>query len=118
TPNLRWNISCADDGGICRNHHALQTVSQLANVVPPPLAGGEQRDRVRRDRLRPHAKMRSDRAKRMIDKRWNVGQPLAQRRDPQHVDVEAIVEILSKAAGLDLALEIPVRGRDDARGDL
>src|SRR5207249_6811486 len=63
-------------------------------------------------------KMRSDRPKRMIDKRWNVGQPLAQRRDPQHVDVEAIVEILSKAASLDLALEIPVRGRDDARGDL
>ena len=48
----------------------------------------------------------------MIDQRWNVGQPLAQRRDPQRVDVEAIVEILPKAARVDLALEIAVGGRD------
>ena len=62
--------------------------------------------------------MRGDRPQQMIDKRWHVGQPLAQRRDPQRVDVEAIVEILPKAARLDLALEIAVGGRDDARRDL
>src|SRR5882757_381616 len=28
-PNLRGHISRADDGGISRNHHPLQTVSQL-----------------------------------------------------------------------------------------
>ncbi len=34
------------------------------------------------------------------------------------MDVEPIVEILTEAARLDLALEIPVGGRDDARCDL
>ena len=45
------------------------------------------------------------------------GRPLAQRRHAQRVDVEAIVEILSKAARVDFALEIAVGGRDDARRD-
>ncbi len=53
----------------------------------------------------------------MLDERRDVGQPIAQRRDPQRVDVEPVVEILPEAAGLDLALEIAIRGRDDARGD-
>ena len=56
--------------------------------------------------------------KQVLDERRHVGQPLAQRRHPQRVDVEAIVEILTEAAGLDLALEIAVGGRDDARRDL
>ena len=56
--------------------------------------------------------------KQMIDEHRDVGQPLAQRRNPQRVDVEAIVEILTEAARLDLALEIAVGGRDDARRDL
>ena len=53
----------------------------------------------------------------MLDERRHVGQPLAQRRDAQRVDVEAIVEVLTEAARLDLALEIAIGGRDDARRD-
>ena len=62
--------------------------------------------------------LRGDGAKQMFDENGYVGQPFAQRRNPQRVHVEAIVEVLAKATGLHLALEIPVGGRDDARGDL
>ena len=67
--------------------------------------------------LRPHAELRGDRAKQMIDECRDIGQPLAQRRHAQRVHVEPIVEILPKAARLDLVLEIAVRRRDDARRD-
>ena len=54
----------------------------------------------------------------MLDEQGHVGQPLAQRRDSQRVNVETIVEILTKPARVDFALEIPVGGSHDACRDL
>src|SRR5207244_994848 len=65
--NLRWNIGDVDNSSIRRNHHPLQTVSQFANVILSPIVSREQCQSFRRDGLGPHAEMRCDRAKQMID---------------------------------------------------
>ena len=39
--------------------------------------------------------------------------PLAQGRQPDRADLEPVVQVLAEPAGLDLLLEVPVRGRDD-----
>src|SRR5262245_51857422 len=52
-----WRIEGIDDVGIGRNHHALQTVSKFANIVLPPVVRCQQSESLRRDGLRPHAKV-------------------------------------------------------------
>src|SRR5690349_18928089 len=49
--NLGWDVSRANHAGIRRNHHPLETVSQFAHVVLPPVVGAEQGQRLWRDRL-------------------------------------------------------------------
>src|SRR5580704_18251274 len=46
----------------------------------------------------------------------NVRQPVAQRRDVQHVCIETKVEILPESALRHLRREVPVGGGDHARG--
>jgi hypothetical protein len=53
----------------------------------------------------------------MVDERRHVGEPLAQRRNPEGVHVEPIQQILSKPSGLDFPLEISVGGCDHAGRD-
>jgi hypothetical protein len=40
---------------------------------------------------------------------------IAERREEDREDVQAVVEVLAEATGGGLRLEVPVRGRDDAQ---
>ena len=54
----------------------------------------------------------------MIDERRDLFAPLAQRRQPQADDVEAVEEVLAEASLGDQRLEVGVGGGDDAHVDL
>ena len=54
----------------------------------------------------------------VLDQRRDVLAALAQRRDLDAEDVEAVVEVVAEAAGLDLAAQVAVGGGDDAHVDL
>ncbi len=54
----------------------------------------------------------------MLDQRRNLLAPLAQRRQPQADDVEAVEEVLAEAALGDERLEVGVGRGDDAHVDL
>ena len=54
----------------------------------------------------------------VLDQRRDVLAPLAQRRDLDVDDVEAVVEVVAELARLDLAPQVAVGGGDDADVDL
>ena len=54
----------------------------------------------------------------MIDQRRDLLAPLAQRRQPQPDDVEAVEQVLAEAPVGDERLEVGVGGGDDADVDL
>ncbi|MNZ11188.1 hypothetical protein D3C78_280510 [compost metagenome] len=98
------------------DRHALHQVGQLAHVARPVVVaqrhdrGGVEADGTAL--LVLHARDE------LVDQQRDVFHPLAQRRHLDGEDVEAVVEILAEAAGLDHLFEVLVGGGDDAHVDV
>jgi hypothetical protein len=101
---VRVSSGCRADS----RHHVLE----LAHVAGPVVLL-EAFDRRRLDRLVAEAGLGGD-AQEVAHEVADVLEPLAQRRQAQRHDVEAIVEVLAEQALLDLRLELAVGGGDDA----
>ena len=82
-----------------------------------PLVGHQEVERVGRDALLPNAEAGADAGQKLVHKRRDVGEPVAERRHPDQVHVEPIEQVLPKAPGADLRLELAVGRRHDPRLD-
>src|SRR5436190_1731252 len=92
----------------------------LIRLHPQPLHLLEQppvRDPQLLRRPRLHPARAPEAPEQVARERRDVLAPLAQRREPDREDAQAIVEVLAEAAGLHLVLEGAVGGHDDARVD-
>src|SRR6185503_14016628 len=90
---------------------------ELADVAWP-MARDEQLDGLGRIDLAFLAALRRDLPQEVLDEQRNVLAALAQRRQMNVDDVEAVVEVLAERALDHQILEILMRGRDHARIDL
>src|SRR5262249_8559819 len=95
---------------------ALQSVLELAHVaLPRPPDQGPERVALDAETVSPELGVEP--VNEVVHQAGNVTPALAQRRHDQVDDVQAIEQILAEVPGLDLALELAVRARDDARVD-
>src|SRR5207244_2581023 len=95
----------------------LDRVLELAHV-PLPLVRAERAVRVGGQGLRLPLETRRGRGEGVLDQERQVLGPLAQRRERDRDDVQAVVEVLAEAPRLHLGLEVLVGGGEDADVDL
>ena len=100
-----------------QDQRALDHVLQLADV-PRPGVGAERGHRRGVDPAHRLAGAGRVLLQEVLGQMRDVARPIAQRREQDREDVQAVIEILSKRAVGDLLLEIAVGGRDDADVDL
>src|SRR5581483_1430583 len=102
-----------DDVRRPEDHRALDRVSELADVAGPVVREERILGRLRERERRP-ARLLREEAEEAPGERQDVLPPLAQRRHRDLDDVQAIEEVLAESSGRDVALEVAVRGREDA----
>ena len=73
------------------------TVPELPHVVPAPLVGHQQVERVGRDALLPNAEAGADAGQKLVHQRRDVGEPVAERGHPDQVHVEPVEQVLPEA---------------------
>src|SRR5207247_4773696 len=97
-------------------HGPLELVGELAHVARERVAGEERECLLARlrDRLLHLARQAGEQVAR---ERRDVLAPVAQRREPDREDAQAVVEVLAESAGLHLLVEVPVGGHDDSGVD-
>src|SRR5439155_18405988 len=94
----------------------LDHILQLAHVAWP-VVGLQQLQRLLSDGTDPLSGLLGVALDQVFRQDRNVDHALAQRRDPDGEDVEAIEEVLAERATRYRALEIAVRGGEDAHID-
>src|SRR5207244_667214 len=97
-------------------HHALDHVSELADIVAGPVVGHQALQSVARDPLRSQAESLADPRQERIDERRNVRRPLAERRNPDDVHVQPEQEILAETPGRDSGSAALLRATKGALG--
>ena len=98
---------------VARQHGAFECVLELAHVTRPVITG-QHIDRRRRDALDVALVLARELLEEVIDEQQHIRLALAQRRNEQGEDVQAVVEILAERAGRDRLLEILVGRRNQA----
>ena len=106
-----------DDLAVAHEHRPLDDVLQLADVAGPVVAD-ERVDRRRRDALDLLAVIGRELLDEVVGEQQDVGLPLAQRRDEDGEDVEAVEQILPQRAVRDRRLHVLVGGGDQPDVDL
>ena len=98
------------------DQRALHDVLEFAHVTGPRVAG-EGLDHVVAEGGDLLARARAQAPEEVVGERGHVLPPLAQGRQREVEDVEAVVEVLAEAAVLDVAAQVAVRGGHDAQID-
>ena len=84
-----------------------------SRTLPGEGVGGELRERRAGDGGCFHFQLARDRREQLRDERRDVLRPVAQRRDAQRENGEAVIEVLSEGPFAHPLLEVAVRGGDD-----
>ena len=121
TPNAQWRdrliqqrqVVGRDHSAIAQNRRALQHIAQLSNVARPSVRH-QQLFLVLRQPGRCTADRLTDVLQECVDEDGNIGRPLAQRRQMDVEDAQAIVEVLAKCPARDGVAQIGVGRRDHA----
>ena len=116
-PPAELQVGGGQLGAARQDHRALDDVLELAHVARPGIRR-QRRQRARVDAAHALADGLRVLLDEVLAQHGDVAGPIAQRRQRDRKDVEAVVEILAELAGGDLLLEIPVRRRDHAHVDL
>src|SRR5690606_22531132 len=111
--DLGRHVLGADDVVVGSDHHALDDVAQLADVVALPVVRLQECNRLVVDPFGPHAEALADGMQEVIDEERDIAQALAQGRDAQDVHVESVVEILAKPLCVDVRFQVAVGRRYD-----
>src|ERR1017187_296883 len=112
-PHVGGEILGADDDSLAEEHGALDEALELAHVSRPRVPD-EKIHRLGRDAVHRGAVGRVRLLEEAAHEGLDVGGALAERRQVDGNDVEAVEEVLAELAGLHHALEVAVRGRHDA----
>src|SRR5262245_10058607 len=91
-----------------KNHRALDQVLEFANVSGPPVAAHHV-EGLGRNLLDLPLHSRGEASDEMADQWLDVPRALAQRRDADREDIQAIVEIITEAVRFDHLGEVSVR---------
>src|SRR5690606_36120070 len=102
---------------IAKNHGALDYVVQLAHVTGPGISG-DGLDRLGRKMLEGLIQLRTAALEQHFGDIQNVLAALAQRRQYQLHDIDAVVEVLPELSVLAQRFQISVRGADKTHIDL
>ncbi len=102
---------CPPERRITEEDGALDRGTQLTNVARPIVA----RELV--EQILRCARMPGELFVEGLDQQWNVIAALAQGREPERDDVEAVVQIRSEVTAVDGGTEVLVRCRDDTDVD-
>src|SRR5205823_6884253 len=97
--------------GVGEQHRALDLVGELAHVARKRVAG-EQRERLVAGLADGLLQLRREPSRQMPGEGRDVLPPVAQRRQADRKDAQAVVQVLAEAARLHLVLEATVGGRD------
>src|SRR5580700_7768613 len=109
---LKVSVGHAQDRAAGKNHSSLDHVLQFADVARP-LVIGECCHGVRRDGIDRLVQLARGLLNKMLDQKWNVFGPLAEWRNGNGEDVQAVVEIAAKLSLEDHSLQVAMGRGDD-----
>src|SRR5215467_657393 len=115
--NGKGHVDRAQDGFVLENHGAFDRVLEFANIARP-IMSEQKASSLRSDAANRFLELAVVPVNEEVDERKNVFRPLAQRRDEDRNDREAVIKVLAKVAFAHGFFEIAVRCRDDADVDL
>src|SRR5919112_2367554 len=114
-PDLTGHVLRADEVPVRCDDHALDDVPELPDVVAAPRVRHEQVQRGRGDALLGDAKAAADPGEQLIHDRRDIGEAVAERRDPDQMDVEPVEQVIPEASGSHLRIQLAIGGRHDPR---